>query len=352
MKVKKNQFWLGALILLLAACGSDEQTEQTPSSATAQSEQAAPVDPINVAVTLDQANAVSEVIPITGGSLTATGVDGTTYTLEIPGDALIYETKITMTPAQFSGLPVGFAPGPGVQLEPTGLSLFNFATLTIIPAYEIPIDQQVLFGSEANGQNLSLALPEIDSSEIKILLLHFSEYLVGTGSLDNIDLALTIQGSAVVEGLHNRIAELTQRERQRQAVEGRKPLAPDYWTEMAKLFQEYYDNFVKGYLDQAGESCSKGSQAISIYAHYTKLMRKVGLPDHIVEIDLLALVEKVEGLCLKEEYQLCVQEHIVHRIIPVLLGIERKMQLVRESLGLGEESASDSALVQQARRLT
>lgn len=350
VEMKKGKFWFVALILLMAACGLNEQAEQPSSIATATSEQATPVEPISISVTLEQAHAVSAVIPITGGSLTTTGADGTTFTLEIPGDALVYETEITMTPAEFSGLPAGFEPGPGVQLEPEGLSLFNFATLTITPATEIPIDRQVLFGSEANGQNLSLALPEIDSPEIEILLLHFSNYLVARGSLN--ELALTIQGSAVVEGLSNRVAELTQRERQFQKLEGRRPLAPEYWAELTRLFKEYYDSFVKGYLDRAGESCKKGSQALAIYAHYTHLMRKAMLEDQIVQIDGLALLQKVGGLCLKEEYQLCVNDHIVHRMIPVLFGIERKMLLVYEAFGLGEESAADSALVQEARKLT
>lgn len=349
--MKKNQLWFVALIFLLAACGQAEQPGQsTPSPSSL--EEVDLVEPVQVSVSLDDSRAVSQVIPITGGSLTATGADGTTFTLDIPGDALIYETEFTMTPVEVSGMPTGFEPGPGVQLEPEGLSFFNFATLTITPADEIPIDQQVFFGYEADGQNLSLALPEIDSNEIKIQLLHFTGYFVGTGNLENVAYVLPQRGGAVVRELNNRIAELTQSERQRQQSEGRKPLAPEYSSELANLFQEYYDRFVKVYLDIAGEGCSKGRLAIDIYGHYTQLMRKAGLADRIVALDYLALVERVAGFCLHEEYQLCVQDHIVHRMIPVLFGLERQMQLVRESLGLGEESASSSALLLQARQLT
>ncbi len=349
--MKFAKMWLVALFLLLTACGSAEQIE-TPSSTENHVEEVEEVEPVNIDVTLDNSHAVSQVIPITGGSLTTTGADGTTYTLDIPDDALIYETEITMTPAEFSGLPAGLEPGPGVQLESEGLSLFNFATLTIIPAREIPIDQQVFFGYAADGQDLSLALPDIDSSEIKIQLLHFSGYFVGTGNLENIAAVLPQRGGAVVRELSNKVAEMTQRERQRQQLEGRKPLAPEYSSELAKIFQEYYVRYVKVYLDISGESCSKGRLAIDIYGHYAQLMRKVGLADRIVELDYLALVEKVAGICLQEEYNMCVNEHVVHRMIPILLGLERQMQLTREALGLGEESASSSALLQRARQLT
>ncbi|MEX1143523.1 MAG: hypothetical protein WEC16_01675 [Anaerolineales bacterium] len=350
--MKFAKIWFVAMFLLLTACGSPGQIE-TPSSAENHVEEVEKVEPVNIDVTLDNSHAVSAVIPIAGGSLTATGADGTTYTLDIPDDALLYDTEITMTPLEsVSGMPPGFEAGPGVQLEPDGLSFFNFATLTITPADEIPMDQQIFFGYEADGQNLSLALPEIDSSEIKIQLLHFTGYFVGTGNLGNVAAALPVLGGAVVRELNNRIAELTHRERQRQKIEGRKPLAPEYYSELAKIFQEYYDSSVKPRLDTAGESCAGGRLAIIIYGHYIQLMRKAGLIDSIVEIDLLALVEKAQLPCLQEEYNLCVQDHIIHRMIPFLLGLDRQMQLTREALGLGEESASSSALLQQARQLT
>ncbi len=351
-QLKKYQFWLIALVfLLLAACGSAGEADQSAAS-TSSLEEVDLVEPVHVSVTVDESRAVSQVVPITGGSLTATGADGSTYTLVIPGDALLNETQITMTPAEVTGMPAGFEAGPGVKLEPEGLNFFNFATLTITPASEIPIDQQILFGYEADGQNLSLALPEIDSSEIKIQVLHFTGFFVGAGKLENIAINLPQLGGAVVEGLRNKVAELTQRESQRQKIQGRKPLAPEYYNELAKLFQEYYDTYVKIRLDIAGESCAKGDLAILSYRNYRQMMQKVGIGASAVELDDLALVEKVADICLQEEYNLCVQDHIIHRMIPFWQGLERQMLLLRRALGLEEESATSSALLQKARQLT
>lgn len=351
MKIRHMWFVPLLLLLLLTACASPGNV--TPSiTGEAGITEAPDNPPVNVDVSLDSSHAVTQLVPVSGGTLSTTAADGTVFTLEIPNDALINETEITMTPIEVSDMPEGYAAGPGVHLEPESLNLFNFATLTITPTEEIPIDQQIFFGYEGEGENLSLALPDPQSGETKILLLHFSGYFEGSGNLEGIAIALPERGGAVVQELSNRVAELTQRERQRQKLEGRKPLAPELSSELAKLFQEYYDRYVKVYLDISGESCSKGGLAIDIYGHYSQLMRKAGLGDRIVEVDYLALVEKVAGTCLQEEYNLCVKDHVVHRMLPFLLGLDRQMQLTREVLGLGEESASSSALLQQARQLT
>jgi hypothetical protein len=351
VNMKFAQIWIVIPVLLIAACNLAEEPE-APSVNETEIPPLKEVDPINVDVALDDSRAVSQLIPISGGTLTTTAADGTTFTLEIPDDALLYDTEITMTPIQVSEMPAGVDSGPGVQLDPDGLNLFNFATLTITPAREIPIDQQIFFGSEADGKNLSLALPEMESREMKINLLHFSDYFVGTGNLENVAAVLPRSGGAVTAELSNKVAELSTRERERQKREGDSQMAPEYINELAKLFQEYYDRYVKVFLDIAGESCAKGRLAINLYAHYTQLMRKVGLADRIVEIDYLAMVEKVGETCLREEYDLCINDHVIHRMIPFLLGLERNMQLVREALGLGEESASSSALLVLARQLT
>ena len=99
-----------------------------------------PSDPASVAVSLDESKAVEAVVPLEGGVLHATGADGTQYALEIPGDALLNETKIRLIPAAVSGLPFGGEQTYAAQLEPEGLFLNNYATLTITPPQEIPLD--------------------------------------------------------------------------------------------------------------------------------------------------------------------------------------------------------------------
>ena len=164
-----------------------------------------PSAPAKADVTLDETRAVEAVIPTTGGELRASGADGTQYLLEIPGDALLAETKIRLLPAAVSSLPFGGGQTYAAQLEPEGLFFNNFATLTITPAQEIPLKEQLLFGYQAAGEDVIFAPPVVDSKEIKIRLLHKDELTQGVSSDPAAappapDLSATL-GSAEGEGI-------------------------------------------------------------------------------------------------------------------------------------------------------
>lgn len=99
-------------------------------------------EPVTVTTTVDDSQAVSARIDPAGGTLTATGADGSRFLLEIPADALVEEIEITMTPIEsMEGLPLSEGLAAGVQLEPAGLAFYDFVTLTIEPAEAIPVDQ-------------------------------------------------------------------------------------------------------------------------------------------------------------------------------------------------------------------
>jgi hypothetical protein len=55
-----------------------------------------------------------------------------------------------------------------VKLEPEELFFNNFVTLMIAPLQELPIDQQIFFGYQADGEELTLASPVNDSFEFKV----------------------------------------------------------------------------------------------------------------------------------------------------------------------------------------
>src|SRR5437016_2009958 len=97
------------------------------------------VGPGPVVITVDEARAATRTLPLEGGTLSATGADGTAYSLTIPPGALLLETMITMTPiVSVSG---GDMPGGsvlGVDLKPSGLRLYEFADLSIVPAQLSP----------------------------------------------------------------------------------------------------------------------------------------------------------------------------------------------------------------------
>ena len=141
-----------------------------------------PGDPLNVQVTLAEDEKTSATITPEGGELSLTTKDGSVYTLEVPPKALEYDVPITMTAvSSLQGAPLDGDEVFVVQLEPSGLLFNEILTLTITPSKEVPIDQQIIFGYEGNGQDYHLAPVDPTSKEIKIKLMGFSGFGMGNG---------------------------------------------------------------------------------------------------------------------------------------------------------------------------
>jgi hypothetical protein len=122
----------------------------------------------------------------------------------------------------------------------------------------------------------------------------------------------------------------------------------DLFAEVEALVQEYRDEVLAPRLAAAGESCAAGRLAMQTVL---ALERQAGLlggadPDGgIGDIPGLDdLMEVVGRVCLQEEYELCRDEHIVHRMIPVWLGIERQAQLLGSATEDSPSSLAAEAL--------
>ena len=281
--------------------------------------------PIDLTVTLDPGTAVSAAIPIDGGDIEATGADGTVYHLSIPDDALVEETEIQMTPvASLDGLPTGGTVSYAVQLAPDGLQLFDFATLTITPSAELPIEEQLPFGYDGDGKGLFIATPVVDEPAIQLLIQHFSGYGVSKGLLADIEPERERLGGSEERRLQSQVAEALGRERQRQLLGGEEDL--DIAELFGSAFAEYERTVVEPRVRAAGESCAKGRLALETVLGLERQKQLIGMSDGSgFPTDLMSTVARV---CVQEEYELCRDDHIVHRMIPVTLGFERQRQLL------------------------
>jgi hypothetical protein len=289
-------------------------------------------DPIEVGVVLDTDKTVEAVIPVEGGTLSATGADGTLYTLEIPSDALLNETTISLTPVtSVSDMPFGGEQTYAVQLGPEGLFLNNFAILTITPAEEIPLNEQIVFGYQEEGKDLILAAPVLDSSEIKIQVLHFSGSGVTKGLLADIEPVRQRLGGAVERRLENALNEALIRSKQEG---GEVEAVVEAFT---KTWREYEEQVIKPRLAAAGESCAAGRLALQTVLGHERQKELLGAGGGGLVGTLIdnGLMDTVSEVCMKEEYELCRDEHILHRIIPAWLGDWRQYAL----LGAAEEGA-------------
>ncbi len=283
-----------------------------------------PADPIQVAVSLDSGNTVEAVIPVEGGKLSVTGADGTLFTLEIPSDALLNETTIGMTPvASSADMPFGSGQTYAVQLSPEGLTFQNFAILTITPAQEIPIAEQITFAYQGDGKDLILAAPVVDSSEIKILLLHFSGTGVTKGLLADIEPVRKRLGGDAERRLDSALSAELIRIRQ----EGES--GADLYALFEDAFLQYEEQVVKPRVDAAGESCANGQLAVQSVYQLERWRQLSGLSgDGNPLAKYPGLIDKAWKVCIVEEFELCVEDHIIHRMLPMWMGFERQHALM------------------------
>ncbi len=283
-------------------------------------------DTINVDILLDDAQSSSALITTQGGSLTVTGEDGTLYTLNIPNDALLVDTTITMTPvATLTGLPFGSADSLAVQLEPEGLTFNNFVTLTITPKQTMPVDQQLMFTYQGAGQDVILAFPVVDSNEIKMQLMHFSGYGVTKGLLADIEPVRSRIGGTAERRIQSVAAERLGRERQAQLLGSEDDSAG--LKDLVDLFDQYENEVVKPRIAAAGESCAAGQLALQTLLGFERQKQLLGMESNGLQ-DVVNLMDVVGAVCVKEEYELCKNDHVIHRMVPVWLGMERQSQLL------------------------
>lgn len=287
-----------------------------------------PFTPVDLTVVLDADRAVEKVVPITGGVVTTTGADGTVYTLEIPADALPAETTIGLTPVVTAdGLPPG-ADGPrratyAVQMSPDGLSLLNFATLTIVPAAPIAPNEQVAFGYRGDGKDVIAAAVVVDSPEIKIRVLHFSGAGVTTGGTGDVDSAFIALGSDAERRFESTINELIQEERERvlRNEAGEESLVE----QIGEVLDQYEADVVKARVRAASDSCDAGKAAVQTVLTLQRNRQILGLASKDSSTaDVADVLNKAVRACVLEEFSACVEHHRFFLMLNVYFSVLRQ----------------------------
>ena len=234
-----------------------------------------------VTPTLDAAHAVTQVVPANGGTVTATGADGTKFTLIVPAKALLSSARVTMTPVSMvGGLPLSGGLAAAVQLEPGGLRLFNFATLLIEPPQSLSPNQETSFAWDQDGNDLHLfpmqtpngtrrenargiGLP-LNPRGLIFKLLHFSGYGVGSGTDGDRAAQRQRQPSGSEARFEQTLEAIIGRERKRQLAIAQSNSEfdllqaaadddddPDYLDEIIQSLKDRYTNDVKPAMDSA-----------------------------------------------------------------------------------------------------
>jgi hypothetical protein len=246
----------------------------------------APSNPINVTVELDETNSTSGMFSTNGSVMSLTASDETVYTLEIPPGALDVDTAITMTLVKhMQGAPLSgdvFA----VQLEPSGLFLNEYATLTIQPVQEIPVNEQIIFGYEGTGLDYHLAIVDPKSPEIKIKLMGFSGAGVGRGG--DAEWAASLKGMAENSRTRfvNKFGEVTQAERQRQLLgESDENTRSEFGKTVESLLDQFDDQVLQKEMAAAELDCRYAKKALHDLLFVERNRQLLGIEGKTVDFE-------------------------------------------------------------------
>lgn len=247
---------LAVAILALAAGCSGVTAPGGPSGQSLQSDGAS-ADASGTQLTFTpqtDAAATGSVTLEAGGTISATAADGTTFELLVPAEAVAEDTEITMTPlSDVGGLEASAV--HAVQLEPEGLEFYELVRLTITPASEIPVADQMLFEAAGDGSDAGLAMLDPTSADIVLLLEHFSAG--GVASVTPQQLATFTEKSAdnAERRITNEVRRLQGQDRERQLLEGIDELSPELQAELDRLAAEYQREVVDKRKQAAETSC-------------------------------------------------------------------------------------------------
>ena len=301
--------------------------------------------------TLDTAKAATATVPITGGTVTTTGSDGTVYTLTIPDHALLGAQKVTMTPVTaIGGLPFSGGLHAAVQLEPDGLQLFAAATLVIKPSKAVPIPSQVGFSYHGQGEELFL-YPPARLGEITFRIFHFSGEGVAIGTKAEVDAQSKRQPTSsedqAAQQIAARLQEILAQERRDQLL-GKEPDNGAVDKGSFQTIEDMFNKVVKPKIEKALHDDTLIDDAINTALGWERMIQLLGIDggqykamqDYIAKM-LPILLDHA----LKAAYERCFTMKDPG-------GAQRMLFLVRLAALLGVKEPDDKVLADVEKCLT
>ena len=262
-----------------------------------------PADGVDVKVELDKKQTASGKISPNGGRVSLTTADGSKFTLEVPANALDAETTIKMTAVKtLDGAPLDTNTPTAVQLEPSGLLFNELLTLTIVPAKEIPIEKQIIFGYEGNGEDYHLMPVDHKSKEIKIRLMNFSAGGVGSASDVAWAANLMIQAQEASTRLEHWAGRYTQGDRRVQ-LSGEGDGDPDWHAKLAKAYDQYEDEVIRKEMVAAELDCKHAKTALHHLIGNEHNRAVIGISEKPDFREKMAKLLKIGEECKKTSYR-------------------------------------------------
>ena len=320
--------------------GSTPRTSETAITGSfpplASDEFTAPADPLNLAVAPDLSRSVTAHITTAGGSLTATGADGTTFALTIRADALLDDTDITMTPvASVTGWTVAPGHTAAVLLAPDGLVFATPGQLVITPPQPIADVDGSPFRFYGNGQDAHLILPEPTATGIVIPVDHFS----GHGFVWDVSIPFWLswaryQQTQAEDRLVSRLAaELGYIRDQQKAGHTPEMTVKDVVEGITSAWER---DVLNKRLLLASQSCKDAQFALNGYTAFNRNMEVLGLDQRIDAPPRLFNLARY--VCAEEATRLCFATGDVERLARILRTDARSLAVMNGSTN-GDTSA-------------
>jgi len=299
MKSKINLVLAGLIFLTVSvSCKWIKMAGSTNTSKGPAIDFTTPAPGLDVMVELDKKQTSSGKIGKTGGSISLTTADGSKFTLEVPATALDAETTITLTAVKtIDGAPLATNTPTAVQLEPSGLLFNEITTLTIIPAKEIPVKEQIMFGYEGNGKDYHLMPVDPKSNDIKIRLMNFSGAGVGSAADTKLAAQLAIRARETAARIFQKFGEYTQGERKAILLEGSEGDG-NFHTNM-KAALDQYEKQVLTEMVAAELDCRHARTALHHLISLERMRALEGLPEGVNYRENKTKLEQMAEKCRK-----------------------------------------------------
>jgi hypothetical protein len=276
---------------------------------------------------------------VEGGTVTATGADGSTFTLAVPPFAVDADTTISLTPlTTVTGITESGAVH-AVRLEPDGLTFVELPALTIVPATPIAVTDQLMFAANSDGSDAGSALIDAKATDMVILLEHFS--VAGAAEVTSPERAafLERQANAAEERIRSEVGAKLGDERIAQLT-GQEGKGVD----ISKAMDEYARDVVAPRIEAASSSCAAAATAIQTVLGLERQRQLLGMGS--ADFDLAGVLSLGDAPCEKEAIDACKAAKDPSILIRYWLGAERTRQL------LGMESNFDlSTMVERAKAI-
>lgn len=277
-----------------------------------------PPNPLDVQAHTDGSRRATATIGLAGGTLEATGADGTRYTLTVPAGALLSDAQISMTPiVSIEGLPFSGGLAAGVQLEPSGLRFGDFVTLEIDGHPPVSAQAETGFLYQQDGEELQLYPVDEDPASTTLEVMHFSGVGIARGTEAERNAQL-LRATTDVEGrLGQQLATLF------------RPGEPADHTAVGATLRAYHDQIVRPLILAALSDDGLAVQAINRYLGWDRLVQLM-MDDGFMATERSALLDQWIAIMKNaaiEAHRRCVDQNRPEEL-PMILSWWRQLALM------------------------